>query len=188
MCDENCIAWGLENISLEEIQNKRILEVGSLNVNGSLREGIDRLKPSSYVGIDIKSGPCVDQVCNAEDLISVFGNESFDFVLSTCTLEHVENWKLCISNIKRVCRRGGYILIIVPSMWPIHEYPHDYWRFNKSDMFRIFKDCEIIKLDHDYEIDGNNDPLSLVYLKCRKPKFFIEANLEGYVIYGVKKE
>jgi len=189
MCDENCIAWGLDNISLDEIKDKQVLEVGSFNVNGTLRSGIERFKPSSYIGIDIKSGPGVDQICNAEDLVDMFGQESFDFVLSTCLLEHVDNWKLCVSNIKRVCKRGGYILTIVPYLYPYHEYPHDYWRFSKSDMIRIFRDCEIVKLDHDYEISEaeKNIELSLIYLKCRKPIYFIEANLKKYEVHKMEQ-
>ena len=187
MCDENCIIWGLENISVDEVISKRILEVGSLDVNGTLRYGIQRMKPLEYIGVDIVEGRGVDKICKCEDLVEIFSEESFDFILSTCMLEHVEDWKTCVSNIKRVCKRGGYILIIVPSMYPYHEYPHDYWRFSKSDMIRIFGDCEIIKLEHDYEIDENGLPFSLVYLKCKKPKFFTETNLNGYEVYKMKE-
>lgn len=190
MCDENCVVWGLENISVDEIMFKRILEVGSLDVNGTLRYGIQKMKPSEYIGVDIEEGRGVNIICKAENLVEKFGEESFDFILSTCLLEHVEDWKTCVSNIKHVCKRGGYILIIVPSMYPYHEYPHDYWRFSKDDIIRIFRDCEIIKLEHDYEIseglDGKPLPLSLVYFKCKKPKFFAETNLDGYNIRKVK--
>jgi len=191
MCDENCLIWGLENISVDEIMSKHILEVGSLDVNGTLRYGIQRMKPLEYIGVDIIEGRGVDTVCKAEDLVEKFGKESFDFVLSTCMLEHVEDWKTCVSNIKGVCKRGGHILIIVPFMYPYHEYPHDYWRFSKTDMIRIFRDCEIIKLEHDYEIseglDGRPISLSLIYLKCKKPKFFTETNLDNYEVYSMKK-
>lgn len=191
MCDENCIIWGLENISVDEIMDKCVLEVGSLDVNGTLRYGIQRMKPSEYVGVDIEEGRGVNKICRCEDLVEIFGLESFDFVLSTCLLEHVQDWKTCVSNIKRVCKKGGHLLIIVPSMYPYHEYPHDYWRFSKSDVIRIFRDCEIVKLEHDYEISGGSDgksvPLSLVYFKCKKPKFFTETNLEDYEVQSVGK-
>ena len=191
MCDDNCIIWGLENISVDEIMGKRILEVGSLDVNGTLRYGIQRMKPLEYIGIDIIEGRGVDIICKAENLVEKFGEETFDFVLSTCLLEHVQDWKTCVSQIKHVCKRGGHILIIVPFMYPYHEYPHDYWRFSKTDMIRIFRDYEIIKLEHDYEIsqepDGKPVPLSLIYLKCKKPKFFTETNLDNYEVYGMEK-
>jgi len=190
MCDDNCIIWGLENISVDEIMGKRILEVGSLDVNGTLRYGIQRMKPLEYIGIDIIEGRGVDIICKAENLVEKFGEETFDFVLSTCLLEHVQDWKTCVSQIKRVCKREGHILIIVPSIYPYHEYPYDYWRFSKTDMIRIFRDCEIIKLEHDYEISQGSDgkllPLSLVYLKCKKPKFFTETNLDSYKVYRME--
>lgn len=182
MCDENCLIWGLENISVNEILNKRILEVGSLDVNGTLRYGIQRMNPSEYIGVDLVEGRGVDVICNAKRLVEKFGEESFDFVLSTCMLEHVENWKICVSQIKQVCKRGGYILIIVPHLYPYHEYPYDYWRFSKSDMIHIFSDCEIVKLEHDYEIVPENVPLSLIYFKCKKPKLFVETDLTNYEV------
>ncbi len=184
MCDENCIVWGQDNISPDEIKGKRILEVGSLNVNGTLRHAIEKMNPLEYIGVDIIEGNGVDIICDAENLVGRFGEESFDFVLSTCMLEHVQDWKTCVSQIKRVCKKGGYILIIVPSMYPYHEYPHDYWRFSKTDVIRIFRDCEIIKLEHDYEV-LEDQKLSLVYLKCKKPKFFREVNLDNYEVYKV---
>lgn len=186
MCDENCIIWGLENISVDEIMGKRILEVGSLDVNGTLRYGIQRMNPSEYIGIDIEEGRGVDVICNAENLAEKFGEESFDFVLSTCMLEHVQDWKICVSQIKHVCKREGHILIIVPSMYPYHEYPHDYWRFSKTDMIRIFGDCEIIKLDHDYEV-FEEQVFSLIYLKCKKPRFFKEINLDNYEVEKMRR-
>ena len=191
MCDENCLAWGIDNISLKEINSKRILEVGSLDVNGTLRDGIERMDPSEYIGVDIMEGRGVDIICKAENLVEKFGEESFDFVLSTCMLEHILDWKTCVSNIKRVCKKGGIILIIVPSMYPYHEYPNDYWRFKKDDIIRIFREFEILKLDHDYEIQidekGKEVPLSLVYFKGRKSKYFIEANLSNYEVEKVDK-
>lgn len=191
MCNSNCILWVFRNLSLAEIYGRRVLEVGSLDVNGSPRTVIERLKPSEYVGVDIIEGKGVDTICKCEDLVYWFGEESFDIVISTCALEHIEDWKTSISNIKRVCKKGGYIIIIVPSKWPKHDYPYDYWRFSKDDLVKIFSDCQIIKLHCDLEsgrdINGKVIPLSLVYIKCKKPDNFNEADLSNYEIEGVEK-
>ncbi|MGC9069640.1 MAG: class I SAM-dependent methyltransferase, partial [Thermoprotei archaeon] len=65
--------------------------------------------PKEYIGVDIEPGKFVDVVLPAERLVEHFGPESFDVVISTETLEHVQDWRLVINNMKKVLKRGGYI-------------------------------------------------------------------------------
>ena len=76
-----------------DITGKRILEIGSRNVNGSVRPFFQLVNPSEYIGIDVTFGDLVDMVldgCNAEEK---FGKDSFDFVVTVETIEHVKEWK-----------------------------------------------------------------------------------------------
>jgi len=91
MCHVSCVIFGASNLSKEEIQGKRVIELGSYDVNGSLRTYVKSLNPSEYIGVDIKKGPGVDIVCDAENIVDKFGNEAFDVVISTELLEHVRN-------------------------------------------------------------------------------------------------
>lgn len=68
-----------------------MIEVGSLNVNGSLRPLLGSFKPNLYVGTDIVKGPGVDVVCKAEDLLRTFPKSSFDVLISTELMEHVRD-------------------------------------------------------------------------------------------------
>jgi SAM-dependent methyltransferase len=179
MCNKACIDWGDRNLRPVEVRGRRVLEVGSYNVNGSLRPAIESLQPAEYVGIDIRSGPGVDELCPVERLAERFGRESFDLVVSTNTLEHVRRWKQAISNIKHVCRPGGIVLIAAPSDFPFHAYPNDFWRFEPTDVEDIFSDLEILVLEEDSE------PPSLVYLKARRPRDFSENDLSDYQLYSV---
>jgi hypothetical protein len=88
MCNESCIECGKRNNSHQEFNGRSVLEVGSLDVNGSLRPLLEEVCPRTYVGIDIITGPGVDQVCSAEQLIERFGAELFEAVVSTEMLEH----------------------------------------------------------------------------------------------------
>ena len=47
------IEFFIENVREEEIRAKRVLEVGSRYVNGSVRPFIQRLHPKEYVGVDV---------------------------------------------------------------------------------------------------------------------------------------
>jgi len=48
----------------------------------------------------------------AEKLVEYVGPESFDIVISTELLEHVQNWRLVINNMKSVLKHGEYIRIV----------------------------------------------------------------------------
>jgi SAM-dependent methyltransferase len=179
MCTPSTLEWVEQNLTSEEVQGKRVLDIGSFDVNGSLRSVVSPLKPGEYIGVDLRPGPGVDVVCAAEDLIARFGVECFDLVLSSSTFEHIRYWKQALSNMKQVCKPNGLILIIVPSKWPFHAYPNDYWRYESYDMERIFADCDLISLHED------DQPNSLVYLKARKPVGLREIDLSAYRLFSI---
>jgi len=175
----SCLRFGIENLSPKEIRNKKVIEVGSYDVNGSLRHFVESLAPAEYIGVDILMGPGVDVICSAEELEKKFGLESFDVVIATELLEHVRDWRKAVSNLKRVCRLGGIILITSPSRgFGYHGYPSDFWRYEKKDMERIFSDCQILALERNPSTPG-------VFLKCQKPAQFTENNLFDYQLYSI---
>jgi SAM-dependent methyltransferase len=170
----------MRNVDCGEFDGRRVLEVGSKFVNGSVRPLIERFcKPREYIGVDIEPGKYVDVVLPAERLVDYFGPESFDVVVSTEVIEHVLDWRLVINNMKVVLRRGGFIYLTTRSRgFPYHAYPHDYWRYEPSDMVRIFGDFEIIRLEADWEAPG-------VFLKARKPLDWRPVDLGGIALYSV---
>lgn len=179
MCTAGCIIFGATQLSLEQVQGKRILEVGSYDVNGSLRPIIERWSPTAYVGVDAQSGPGVDVVCFAERLTDAFGVESFDVVVSTGTIEHIRDWRGVIKSIKAVCKRNGTILITTCSRdFPYHGYPYDFWRYEPSDLEHLFSDCLVEALETDRSAP-------LVFLKAKKPDTFVERDVSSHALYSV---
>jgi predicted SAM-dependent methyltransferase len=179
MCHVSCVMFGIRNLTGDEVEGRRVVEIGSYDVNGSLRPFIESLKPSEYVGVDIKKGPGVDIVCRAENTLERFGEESFDVVISTELLEHVRDWRKVISNMKNICKPNGLILITTRSKgFPYHAYPYDFWRYELPDMKHIFSDCNIVNLKSDMETPG-------VFIKARKPGKFLETDLSNYELYSV---
>lgn len=154
MCDQACIDFGL-NLTEDMVKGKKVIDVGSCDINGSLRGVLTAMNPSSYLGCDIVPGYGVDIICPAEKLAEFFMPEYFDVVVSTEMLEHVQNWKQAIQNMKHVCKIGGYILITTRSKgFGKHNHPYDFWRFEEADMRYIFRDCEIIKTEKDIYAPG----------------------------------
>jgi len=143
-------------------KDARVIEVGSLDVNGSVREHVMSFDPNEYIGIDFVEGTGVDRVMNAEDLSKEYGKESFDVVISTEMLEHAENWRECIQNIKDISK--DWIIITTRGIgFPQHAYPDDWWRYTSEDVDKIFADCKILVNIPDPEAPG-------VFVIARKTK------------------
>ncbi len=103
----------------------RILDVGSMDVNGSLRQFVP--KGAAYLGVDLAPGPGVDRVIESAKF--PFGNDAFDLVVSTSCLEHDPLFWLTFAEMCRVTRPDGFVYVSVPSNGPIHRHPIDCWRF-----------------------------------------------------------
>ncbi|WP_417768501.1 glycoside hydrolase family 99-like domain-containing protein [Stappia sp.] len=106
---------------------KRILDVGSMNVNGTLRD----VAPANcdYVGTDIAPGPAVDVITNTAEAGLPFADDSFDIVVSTSCFEHDQMFWQTFLELLRVVRPNGFVYINAPSNGPYHGYPYDNWRF-----------------------------------------------------------
>ena len=58
-------------------------------------------------------------------------DETFDSVLCTAVLEHLEEPEDALNECCRVLKPGGYALYTVPFIWHLHEEPRDFYRFSK---------------------------------------------------------
>lgn len=170
----------IEEAREEEFKDKDVLEIGSRYVNGSVRPLIERFfSPRNYIGVDIEPGKYVDVVIKAEEIVNHFGPESFDVVIATELLEHVNDWRLVINNMKEILKSGGYLYVTTRSRgFPFHAYPYDFWRYELDDMKKIFSDFEIITLRNDPEAPG-------VFLKARKPNIFKPIDLQEISLYSM---
>ena len=103
-----------------------IVEFGSMNVNGSLRDVAP--KDATYVGLDLEAGPGVDVVVSPGQPVPVCSGYA-DLVVSSSALEHDALFWTTFEVMCRICKPGGYIYINVPSNGFVHAYPLDCWRF-----------------------------------------------------------
>lgn len=160
---QSCLDFVRKVLKEEEVKGRKILEVGSKNINGTVRSIFEDLGCSQYIGIDKEAGDGVDLIIDASDIVSNFGEESFDVVVSTETMEHVKDWRKAICNMKEACKKGGIIILTCrSSSFPYHGYPEDYWRFEKDDLEQIFTDYIITNIEQDTQAPG-------IFLKARKP-------------------
>lgn len=165
MCHTSVIAWAGSHIGADLVTGKSVVEVGSYNVNGSVRGGIEALGPASYLGVDISEGPSVDLVANVEDLPGQFP-KGFDLVISTEMLEHVDSWKAAIRALVLLVAPGGALALSTRSLgFPYHPYPQDTWRYSPAEMREILTDAglSVVSSDDDEEQAG-------VFALATKPK------------------
>jgi len=106
----------------------RILDVGSMDINGSYRELFS--DPSwFYQGADTGPGKNVDLVLTDPYSWRGIPSGSMDVVISGQVFEHAEYFWITILEMERVLKAGGWICLIAPSGGPAHRYPVDCWRF-----------------------------------------------------------
>ena len=104
----------------------KVVEIGSQNVNGSLRDVCD---PNfSYIGLDFERGNGVDVVL--DDPYSLpMDSESIDIVVSSSCFEHSEFFWLTFLEVQRILKPTGLFYLNAPSAGNFHRYPVDCWRF-----------------------------------------------------------
>lgn len=103
-----------------------VIELGSQDVNGSLRE----FCPAGvrYIGVDTDAGKGVDVVVAAGSPLP-YADGSFDIAVTSSTFEHdVMFWESFLELV-RVLRPGGLLYLNAPSNFAFHRYPLDCWRF-----------------------------------------------------------
>jgi SAM-dependent methyltransferase len=134
-----------------------VLEVGSLNVNGTIRE-VFQADAADYIGVDAAPGDCVDFLVDGERLTENFPLGYFDTVLCFECLEHTVRPWLVVEQMRRVLKPGGHLWVSTPTYgFPLHRFPVDCYRFGE-DAYRLwlFAGMKLLRLEH--VVDGLNQP------------------------------
>jgi len=114
------------DIYLNNKINLKILDFGSYNVNGNIKNFVS--KNHNYLGVDINEGPNVDIIMKDQYIIPLETN-SIDVVISTSVFEHTEMFWLSFNEIMRVLKPNGLFYLNAPSNGPYHAWPFDCYRF-----------------------------------------------------------
>jgi len=126
-CITNCkLFFDAYSDSFDTTQKVKVIEIGSQDVNGSLRV----LAPPAfgYVGVDFIAAKGVDVVLK-DPYVLPFEDDSADIMLTNSCLEHSEMFWLVFLEMMRVLKPSGLLYMNVPSNGSFHRYPVDCWRF-----------------------------------------------------------
>ena len=108
--------------------NGRLLDVGCGSKPYQELFAVD-----DYIGLDIDNEATRNQKIADyfyDGTTFPFNDDEYDSVLCNQVLEHVFNPDEFLSEIKRVLKPGGRLLLTVPFVWDEHEQPHDYARYS----------------------------------------------------------
>ena len=121
-------------------------ELTVLDVGGRLQPYRELLGPRAqrYTAVDIRRTPLVDVIATGEQL--PFPQESFDLVICTQVLEYVPEPEKMLSEIHRVLRRGGTLILSVPAAQP-RDAAEECWGFHPFGIRRLlagFTDVQVV--------------------------------------------
>lgn len=136
-----------------------ILEVGSREVDGSIREIFTK---ANYTGFDLYEGANVDVTGDAHKLSDYFEkNRKFDLIISLYVFEHLAMPWVVAEEIMKMLKPGGSVFIIAPFAFAAHERPWDFFRFSEQGLKMLFpEDAGMECLDYGmtHLILGENMP------------------------------
>lgn len=146
-------------------QRKSVLEVGSLNLNGTIR---DFFEQCTYIGVDLAKGPCVDVVDKGEDLS--YADGSFDVVASCECFEHAPEWARIFNNMARMSSKLVFFTCATTGRpehgttktnpWDSPFTAHDYYQNLTEEDIR--RDCDLGQFYY-YEFSTNEDAKDLYF-------------------------
>jgi SAM-dependent methyltransferase len=114
----------------------------------------------NWKGLDVDPGEKVDFLIKKDCPWQIQDN-SFDVVLCTQVIEHVENPSFLVSEINRVLKPGGQVILNAPFLYPFHGMPDDQMRYTTTQLEYLFKDFNVSECG---VLGGVGSSLATIYL------------------------
>jgi SAM-dependent methyltransferase len=113
---------------------------------------------SNVVNTEIYPSISTDVLCVGEDL--PFDSDQFDYVICASVLEHARRpWEVA-SEICRVLKPGGKLLVDYPYLQTVHGYPHHYFNATPQGAISLFERyCDTLSST----IEPNNHPIQSIW-------------------------
>ena len=119
-------------------EGARVLNVGAGGVIGEKLDAHARALSLEVVSIDIDSTRGPDLVGDISD--HDFGERRFSAVVMAEVLEHIRTPEKAIQAAHAVLEPGGTLILSTPFIFPIHDRPHDYYRFTRYGLEWLLRD------------------------------------------------
>jgi SAM-dependent methyltransferase len=121
------------NDAYAELGSYRLLDVGC---GEKPYEPLFAPFASSYVGVDPVENPRAELRGSVEAL--PIEDASFDVVLCNQVLEHCDDPRAAVHELRRVTGPGGRVLASTHGVMAYHPSPTDYWRWTHAGLEKLF--------------------------------------------------
>lgn len=101
---------------------------------------------SAWVGMDADENSAAQLHGTASAIPSPSG--SFDTILCTQVLEHVQEPAQVLNELKRVLAPGGVLILSAPQYWETHEEPNDFFRYTEHGLRHLLLSSGFEILEH----------------------------------------
>jgi len=109
-----------------DLSGKIVVEIGSQDVNGSIRTVFDGCE--RYIGLDFCMAKGVDILLSDPYLLPL-EDDFADIIVCSSVFEHSEFFWLLFNEVMRALKPAGLFYLNAPSNGLFHRYPVDCWRF-----------------------------------------------------------
>ncbi len=100
---------------------------------------------SAYVGLDIETALEYDARVKPDFFWDgtkmPFEDNRFDCAMATEVLEHCPDPRAVLAESIRVLKPGGFLFCTIPFLWPLHEVPHDEFRYTPFALKRMLEEA-----------------------------------------------
>lgn len=169
------------SICAEHYENIRVLQIGHMNKFGDIFSESQIVK--TIFNTESDSGSFIGGI-RCEDITRLtFSNKSFDFILTSDILEHVNRYESALSEIARVLKPGGAHIFCVP--FDAHNHLNARYCFG-------YPNNESIWPNKQYHFDDDGTPIPLyqifgyeLFIDCAKHGLETEAHFINAPAHGI---
>jgi SAM-dependent methyltransferase len=146
---------------------------------------------SEYVGLEYDTG--IDQDKKTADIYYTgdrfpFDDRSFDSAVCNQVLEHIFNPETFISEINRILKTGGKLLLTVPFVWDEHEQPYDFARYSSFGVTHLLVNKGFKIISHEKSVSDFRTIIQLIntYLyKITRRIPLIKQLVQVFIIFPI---
>lgn len=127
----------------------RVLEIGAQQLARSAIEEFPEPR-FAYHNLALEASDIPNTItADLSDCRDTIPDESFDLVLSSDVLPHIDRPWLAASEIGRILKPGGLAIIHSPFGWGNHPGAVDHWRYSPASLELFFGDLECLEKGYD---------------------------------------
>ncbi|HXB11638.1 MAG TPA: methyltransferase domain-containing protein [Bacteroidia bacterium] len=128
--------------------NMKVLEIGPVGYPSYYSKVVDK-KSLDWHTLDIgieyieKAEANRNHIKSESEYNYPIPDNTYDIVLSGQVMEHVKDIWQWMTELKRITKIGGHIIIVCPVSWPYHEAPVDCWRIYPEGMKALMEKVKL---------------------------------------------